>query len=148
VDSNWTSKLGFGPTKERYWRSLPINNQLEALLREIKVVSNSEFVLPRFKAWKDGRQAKALKTFCKGAGIKEVKFHTLRSCFATQLIRDGVAPTVLMKICGWKDLKTMQRYIRLAGIETKGATEGLKLLNEEQAMGRIVGVFEGRKDTK
>jgi hypothetical protein len=25
-----------------------------------------------------------------------------------------------MKICGWKDLKTMQRYIRLAGIDEAG----------------------------
>jgi hypothetical protein len=33
-----------------------------------------------------------------------------------------------MKICGWKDLKTMQRYIRLAGIEIDGATEVLKVL--------------------
>jgi ribulose bisphosphate carboxylase small subunit len=33
-----------------------------------------------------------------------------------------------MKVCGWKDLKTMQFYIRLAGIDEQGATEPLHLL--------------------
>jgi len=46
-----------------------------------------------------------------------------------------------MKICGWKDLKTMQRYIRLAGIEVKGATDGLKLLPDTQVMGRVLELF-------
>ena len=46
-----------------------------------------------------------------------------------------------MKICGWKDLKTMQRYIRLSGIEVKGATQGLKLLPERDVMGRVVELF-------
>jgi hypothetical protein len=46
-----------------------------------------------------------------------------------------------MKIAGWKDLKTMQRYIRLAGIEVKGATDGLKLLPEAEVMGRVANLF-------
>jgi len=54
--------------------------------------------------------------------------NTLRACFATQLIRNGIPPIQIQKICGWKDLKTMQKYIRLAGIEIKGATESLRVL--------------------
>ncbi|MCB0361141.1 MAG: tyrosine-type recombinase/integrase [Bdellovibrionales bacterium] len=79
----------------------------------------SKFVLPRFQSWKDGRQAEILREFCQGAGIPSVKFHTIRACFATQLIRDGIAPAVVMKVSGWKDLKTMRHYIRLAGIEIR-----------------------------
>jgi len=33
-----------------------------------------------------------------------------------------------MKVCGWKDLDTMGRYIRLAGIDELGATDSLKIL--------------------
>ena len=35
---------------------------------------------------------------------------------------------MVQKICGWRDLKTMQRYIRMAGIEIEGATESLRVL--------------------
>lgn len=144
VHRNWTSKAGLGPTKGRYWRSVPIESaQVLSLLKELKLKGgNGNFVLHHFQSWTDGGQAEILREFCLGSGIPSVRFHTLRACFATQLIRDSVAPAVVMKICGWKDLKTMQRYIRLAGIEVKGATKGLKLLPETEVMGRVVNLFK------
>lgn len=71
---------------------------------------------------------------------------TLRACFATQLISTGSPPAIVMKICGWKDLKTMQRYIRLAGIDESGATEGLKFLPTTDAamMEKVVSLFGDR----
>jgi integrase len=57
----------------------------------------------------------------------------LRACFATQLIGSGVEPIKVMKICGWKDLKTMSYYLRLSGIDEKGATEGLNFLPNLEA---------------
>ena len=48
-----------------------------------------------------------------------------------------------MKICGWRDLKTMQRYIRLAGIEEHGATQVLKIMPSDLAvMGEVVNLFD------
>jgi integrase len=143
VHLNWTNKTGYGPTKGRYWRAVPLGPQVEKFLKEQKLkTGKSGFVLPKFQSWTDGRQAHLLRTFCTGAGIPPVKFHTLRACFATQLIKDGVAPAVVMKVGGWKDLKTMQRYIRLAGIEVKGATDGLMLLPEDEVMVHVVNLFE------
>lgn len=146
VHRNWTSKTGFGPTKGRYWRAVPIGPQVQQFLRELKIKrANEKYVLPHFHCWGDGRQAEILREFCVGSGLPSVRFHTLRACFATQLIKDGVAPAVVMKIAGWKDLKTMQRYIRLAGVEVKGATDGLKLLPEEAVMGRVVNLFQNEQ---
>lgn len=143
VHRNWTSKTGVGATKGRCWRAVPLGPQLAQFLRELKLArGNEKSVLPRFQAWTDGRQADILREFCVGTGIPSVRFHTLRACFATQLIKDGVAPAVVMKIAGWKDLKTMQRYIRLAGIEVKGATDGLKLLPEADVMAKVVNLFQ------
>lgn len=143
VHRNWTNRTGYGPTKGRYWRSVPIESeQVLSFLKELKKkCRDGKHVLPHFNLWTKGEAAKILREFCIGSGLPSVRFHTLRACFATQLIRDSVAPAVVMKICGWKDLKTMQRYIRLAGIEVKGATEGLKLLPEREVMGRVVSLF-------
>ncbi len=121
----------FKDTKAGYWRSVPISSELKSLLLEIKNISMSEFVLPRIHIWKNGEQAKVLKFFCRSIGLPEIRFHTLRACFATQLIGSGVEPVKVMKICGWKDLKTLSVYLRLAGIEEKGVTEGLNFLPME-----------------
>ncbi len=65
---------------------------------------------------------------------KDVVFHTLRACFATHLLASGVDQATVMKIGGWQDLKTFQIYVRLAGIEVKGATDVLDVLPKIQPL--------------
>ncbi len=132
VNKSYNSRLDvIKSTKSGYYRSVPISSELKTLLLDLKKESEKikrKHVLPRSWKWDDGRQAEELRRFCIGLGLPSVRFHALRACFATQLIRAGVPPIQIQKICGWKDLKTMQRYIRLAGIEIDGATETLKVL--------------------
>ena len=131
-------------TKAGYWRTVPISSELKSLLIDLRANAGDRLsVLPRFNMWTKGLQAKELRKFCLGIGIKSVKFHALRACFATQLIQNGVAPIQIQKICGWRDLKTMQRYIRLAGIEIGGATEVLKVLPEFEAIETAGALFSG-----
>ncbi len=95
-----------------------------ALLRELQIEAGSRpYVLHHNHLWTRGYQAEELRKFCVGIGVPSIRFHALRACFATQLIQNGVAPIMVQKICGWKDLKTMQRYIRMSGIEIEGATD-------------------------
>ncbi len=131
-------------TKAGYWRTVPISDELYALILELKTnAPDREHVLPRSRDWNKGEQARILRAFCKGVGLPSIRFHALRACFATQLLAHDVAPARVMKICGWKDLKTMQRYIRMAGIDERGATQVLKIMpSDEAVMAEVVNLFE------
>ena len=131
-------------TKSGKWRTVPISDELLEFLKELKFnAGKREHVLPRLSGWEDGRQAEILRRFCLGIGIRSVKFHALRACFATQLLAHDIAPARVMKVCGWQDLKTMQHYIRLAGVDEKGSTDPLKILpSDEVCMGEVVRLLD------
>jgi integrase len=150
IRSNWNARLKeVGPTKAGYWRSVPIASDFYwFLVNELKIeqLAPGAPLLPAFSDWRIGNQAVILRGFCQANSLPSIKFHTLRACFATQLISTGVPPTIVMKICGWKDMKTMQRYVRLAGVDEAGATEVLRFIpTDEAVMEKVVNLFEHRK---
>ncbi|MCC7441296.1 MAG: tyrosine-type recombinase/integrase [Bdellovibrionales bacterium] len=140
-----------GPTKAGYWRNVPVSSEFYwFLVNELKVMEMKPdaFLLPRFWEWDKGLQARILRGFCEANGLPSIKFHTLRACFATQLITSGIPATVVMKVAGWRDMKTMQRYIRLAGIEEAGATEVLRFIPTQDAvMEHVVNLINYRKNS-
>jgi integrase len=112
------------------------------LLKTLKLQTyHTGFALPRLSGWKKGMQASVLRTFLISIGLPSVRFHTLRACFATILLSKGQKPAALMKVCGWKDLKTMERYIRMAGIEEKGVTDPLEIMPRAQDGVVLEGTF-------
>jgi integrase len=131
-------------TKSGKWRTIPISTELLKLLTQLKVNSKGwEYVLPRLMGWSEGRQAEILRKFCLGIGLRSIRFHALRAYFATQLLAHDIAPARVMKVCGWQDLKTMQHYVRLAGIDERGATEPIKVLPSDDAcMGEVVKILD------
>lgn len=150
IRQNWNPRLKvIGPTKAGYWRSVPVSSEFYwFLIHDLKIEAKAPEVplLPAFSDWRQGFQAVILRGFCQANSIPSIKFHTLRACFATQLIASGIPGTVVMKICGWKDMKTMQRYIRLAGIDEGGATERLKFIpTDEAVMEKVVSLFDFKK---
>ena len=122
-------------TKSGYWRSVPVSPELKVVVDELwkDGLSEDEFVLPRHSAWLNGEAGKVLRDFLESLGIsKPVNFHSLRACFATYMLASGVNQATVMKIGGWQDLKTFQIYVRLAGIEIKGATDALRVFPIKQ----------------
>ena len=117
-------------TKAGYWRTVPISQELLEIINELKALrSSEEYVLPRIPAWRNGYAGAILRQFLVEIGIdKEVVFHTLRACFATHLLASGAEAAKVMAIGGWKDFKTFQIYIRLAGVEIAGTTDRLSVL--------------------
>jgi hypothetical protein len=69
--------------------------------------------------------------FCEEIGITPICFHTLRACFATELLKRGVDVPSVMRVGGWKSLKTMMHYVRLSGVGDKGITDPLDYRSED-----------------
>ncbi|HLE12340.1 MAG TPA: site-specific integrase [Bacteriovoracaceae bacterium] len=154
VDRSYDSNsYTVGSTKARYWRTVPINSSLRKLLVDLKngpqnsMKSNetedrAKHVLPRSKDWDNGDQAVPLKNFLRSIKMRPIKFHALRACFATQMLANGVAAPIVMKIGGWKKTSTMDIYLRLAGVDTRGATDCLQFVPDEIAFGdNVVSIF-------
>ncbi len=140
-------------TKAGYWRKVPFNSDTEVLLKDLRTMAQGEHVLPRINKWRRGEAAKVLREFCDGIGINSVSFHSLRACFATHLLNSGVTSPVVKKICGWTEEKVMNRYIRLAGIDVSGATEGLGFIRSPESSPKVVNLHlykptQGKKNNE
>ncbi len=79
----------------------------------------------RLCRWEQGEQARILRLFLRSIGLPEIRFHDLRASWATLLLSRGVAPSKVMSMGGWSDMKTMMIYMRKAGIDIRGATSCL-----------------------
>lgn len=145
VTKAWTIKDGLGPTKSTRNRYIPISNELEMFLKNLKSKSLNpdNKVLESNKDWDQGNQAKVLKDFCRDIGITPIKFHDLRATFITQLLIKGVSLAKVMKIVGHSTIKTTMRYLRLVAQDTQGATEALGItLPKENNMDNVVNLFQ------
>lgn len=122
VSGSWSKKDGFKDlTKSGEDRMIEIAPALKTLLMHLKIQNReSPFVLPRIREWDEGRQAEMLRHFLLGIQLPRIRFHDLRASWATMLLSDGKEPAKVMKLGGWKDIKTMMIYLRKAGIDTRG----------------------------
>ena len=64
------------------------------------------------------------------AGInKKISFHTLRHCFATHLLEQGVNIRMIQEFMGHNSIKTTSGYIHLANLQTSGVRSPLDSMN-------------------
>lgn len=126
IDTSWNNRNGFKSTKSGDDRVVEIPRPLIPILAELKLkAADGDFVLPRLAKWDQGEQARQLRLFLKSIGLPEIRFHDLRASWATLLLSKNVAPSKVMAMGGWKDMKTMMIYMRKAGIDIRGATNCL-----------------------
>jgi hypothetical protein len=61
------------------------------------------------------------------------------------MLANGVPAPIVMKIGGWKKPATMDIYLRLAGADTKGATDCLEFIPSEISFGdNVVNLFDSK----
>lgn len=144
ISSSWDHKHGFKDfTKSKQDRTIEIAPPLVGIIKQLYAEEpESTFVLPRIREWDEGRQAEVLRTFLMGIGLPPVRFHDLRASWATAMLGMGVEPARVMIMGGWSDLKTMQIYMRKAGISIKGMTDGLNLHDPNTKESKVINMFE------
>ncbi len=130
VQESWTKQGGYKPfTKNKQCRTVPINKEVQRVLEQLKAknpdASPDDFVLPQIPTWKQGDAAKDLRAFLSGCGLPIIRFHDLRACFISQCLLHGIQPSVVMKMVGHADMKTMMRYCRHTGSDVLGQTDVL-----------------------
>lgn len=151
VQRSWNKRENaYTCTKAKYWRNVPVSGELFWFIQGLLAHSFGKdqfgkYLLPHFPDWKQGLQARVLRAFCEEIKIPSIRFHALRACFATHLLELGVPSIKVMKAGGWKDLKTMERYTRLAGIDIVGITEGLEVIpGDSGLMENVVNLYQFR----
>lgn len=115
----------FGMTKSRVDRTVPISQPLYEALVKLRANGASEYVLPRLDDWVKGNQSRLLREFLGSIGLRSIRFHDLRATFCTLMLTKGIPPIFVMKIGGWKNMDTMDEYLRLSGVEVAGKTDCL-----------------------
>ena len=140
VSSAWNKKDGaVDLTKSGSDRVVEMAPPVRSLLQVLKLKSkDSPFVLPRMQDWDTGRQAEILRMFLVSIGLPRIRFHDLRASWATMLLGHGKEPAKVMKLGGWKDLKTMMIYLRKAGIDTRGTLDQFTIHDETPKTGAVL----------
>jgi integrase len=124
----WTKENGFKDTKTGDDRTVEIAKSLVPLMDELYKNRTDEFVLPRLGSWSTAGQSQIIKDFLATINLPLIRFHDLRASWATIMLSKGIEPVKVMAMGGWKDLKTMQIYIRKSGIHIQGITDSLDFL--------------------
>jgi integrase len=114
--------------KDREERVVAIPTFLISVLKELKLQSQSDFVIDvKCRRWKDGQQAQVIREFCREIGLKEVTHHQLRATHITLALVDGVPLGIVKENVGHAKLSTTDIYFRSAGINMRGQMDGLNI---------------------
>ncbi|MBL7687155.1 MAG: site-specific integrase [Bdellovibrionaceae bacterium] len=79
---------------------------------------------------------------------KAAKLGDLRATFATLLLQKGLEPIKVMKLGGWKTLKTMMIYVRKAGVDVAGTLDDFVLHDPEKRNGSLIDLFSSENRAK
>lgn len=121
-------------------RTIPLPEESYELLRRYWTTHrNPTLLFPAVGRWHNGgRTAKApmaissvqgafrVARFAAGIVKRQVSVHTLRHCYATHLLEDGVNPRIVQRYMGHSTLETTMVYFHLT---QKGTEDAYQIIN-------------------
>ncbi|MBU2514212.1 site-specific integrase [bacterium] len=127
VTKSFNKRVGIKSTKSGRNRRISVSEKIMPLVKELMVGPIHEPLLPRPYQWKKSDQARVLKDFCRSIGITPIKFHSLRACFAVQMLLSGSSLITVQSLLGHSSVKSMIPYIRIAGVDIANATDEIQI---------------------
>ena len=109
------------PKTDNSIRELPISNQLLSILKKLKSISKSDYVVASYKdtSIKIRAYQKSFENLLNKLKIKHYSFHSLRHTFATRLLENGVDVKTISELMGHSSPTiTLNRYVH-TNIENK-----------------------------
>ncbi|HEY2408136.1 MAG TPA: site-specific integrase [Polyangiaceae bacterium] len=115
-------------TKSNRTRHVPINDQLDAVLKEAMAASGDGpyvFHSSRGLPYTPSGVSSFFRKLVERAGIEDFHLHDLRHDFATQVRRAGFGLDVIQKLLGHSTLAMAQRYAHLGDVELQQAVDAI-----------------------
>jgi integrase len=118
--------LAFEKTKNDDYRTVPMNQELCDLLRQIKPADAKPDDLV-FHYAKEAA-SRAFKRYAKAAGLPaEIHLHGTRHTYATMQLTDGVPLVALRDILGHRKIETTMKYAKILPDALRQFTDGMSL---------------------
>ncbi len=114
-------------SKSKKPRYVPLADSVKQALMDFPQHSEAGYIFVNPKTGKPyDNVKKSFHSALRKAGIKDFRFHDLRHCFASQLVRNGVDLYVVQKLLSHSSPKMTQRYAHLRDDHLREAVEGLE----------------------
>jgi integrase len=142
VTKSFNKKVGIKSTKSGRNRRISISEKILPFIKELMLQGpNKEPLLPRPYQWKKGDQSRVLRDFCQSICITSIKFHSLRSCFAVQMLLSGSSLITVQSLLGHSSVQSMIPYILISGVDIANATDALQIELPETHINNVVDLF-------
>jgi site-specific recombinase XerD len=123
VSHSMDRKYGMKSTKTNKSREIPINQELEALLRSHIGANSGEYVFGRENGTRPIRHDEVYKSFwsaCQKIGLskedlktRRITFHSYRHGFSTRMVSEGVAEPLVRAMTGHSTQRMLEHYTHI-----------------------------------
>lgn len=122
-------------------RHIPLTKEVCEVLKRREQKSGYVFVDDDGDFLKAERCRRNLHFICNKAGMKKVKWHTMRHTFCSHLIQRGANQIEVQRLLGHADIKTTMRYAHLAPSSLRNAIDLLDDSQKNNNFGQFLGNF-------